>query len=136
MSFHRTQPFTDAEYDNICVSFEASRILKQQSPKISQKKYAITVKEYENFLAKLKRLQQWGDPIECGRTGEKNTDNVFGWALDQLTWTQQELKPDLELSEDYQMARTALRDAALNRRPGPGPVFKQLFGDDNDHDQE
>lgn len=127
MAFKRHNPFEDNEYECIKAAMMASIKLKQNTYKISREKYQHAVKEYQDFLDRLKRLQEWGDPIECGRAGSGNTDNVFGWALDQLTWTQDNLGPGLECQPDWIVACQALKQAALNLQPTPVQKFDQMF---------
>jgi hypothetical protein len=91
--------------------------------------------EYADGLEKLIRFQEQGWDIVCNRSARDLKANLLAWWYDQLTYSER-WDQDLSQNSGYQLARQVLEDRATGRRPGAGTIYDQLFGDDDDHDQE
>lgn len=134
MSHTVRKRFTPDEWRAVYLSIGHSNTLKHQNlrrPAARERMH----QEYADGLEKLIRFQEQGWDIVCNRSARDLKANLLAWWYDQLTYSER-WDQDLSQNSGYQLARQVLEDRATGRRPGAGTIYDQLFGDDDDHDQE
>jgi hypothetical protein len=135
MSHTVRKRFTPDEWRAIYLSIAHSNNLKHRRLKNPDAKQEMH-DYYADGLEKLIAFQEQGWDIICNRSTRDLKANLFGWWTDQLTYTQKRWDPPLADNSGYQLAIQVLEDRATGRRPGPGTIYDQLFGDDDDHDDQ